>query len=244
MSHPVIPAGAQPCLWMSGGLLTYRLCDREFECDGCPLDAALRGDPLGTLPHEALLVPDCDSGNFPDDRLYTTGHLWIQAAADCQDGTLQCGLDAFAAVFIGRCCRVTYNTSARVCSQGETLCQIDMGMGTLRIGAPVRGTLVDTNPTLPDRPNQLVTAPYADGWIARLIPADASAVEGLWNAEKARERTRFDLQRFRRQVAMQLLAEDAGRVGRCLADGGEPVTDLRQMLGGRTYVELLRQLIY
>ncbi len=30
------------CIWMLAGVLTYRLCDREYDCERCPLDAALR----------------------------------------------------------------------------------------------------------------------------------------------------------------------------------------------------------
>ena len=37
------PAGALPCVWMSAGLVAYKLCDRGFECDGCPFDQAMRG---------------------------------------------------------------------------------------------------------------------------------------------------------------------------------------------------------
>lgn len=38
-------ADSLPCIWMSAGLLSYRLCDREYDCEHCPLDAALRGAP-------------------------------------------------------------------------------------------------------------------------------------------------------------------------------------------------------
>ena len=37
------PAGALPCVWMSAGLVAYKLCDRGFECEGCPFDQAMRG---------------------------------------------------------------------------------------------------------------------------------------------------------------------------------------------------------
>ena len=35
--------GALPCVWMSAGVINYRLCDREYECESCPLDTAIRG---------------------------------------------------------------------------------------------------------------------------------------------------------------------------------------------------------
>ena len=109
---------------------------------------------------------------------------------------------------------------------------------------PAAGSVVKENPALQDRPEQLVTASYTEGWIAEFQAEDMADMEQLVPAELARERSRLDLQRFRRRVAMHLLADDAGRVGRTLADGGELLTDLRQMLGGPKYLDIIREFIY
>lgn len=39
---------AQACVWMEAGVLRYWLCNHDFDCDNCPLDAALRGVPAGS----------------------------------------------------------------------------------------------------------------------------------------------------------------------------------------------------
>lgn len=31
------------CVWMLAGNVDYKLCDREYECDECPFDHAIRG---------------------------------------------------------------------------------------------------------------------------------------------------------------------------------------------------------
>ena len=38
-----------PCVWVSAGVLSYRPCDREYECEGCPLYLALRGGGAGAV---------------------------------------------------------------------------------------------------------------------------------------------------------------------------------------------------
>ena len=53
----------------------------------------------------------------------------------------------------------------------------------------------------------------------------------------------MDLQRFRRRIAVEMLS-DGGTVGRTLADGGEPLADLRQILSGPIYLDILRELIH
>ncbi len=41
-----LPNTALPCVWMTAGLVSYKLCDRRLDCERCPFDAALRGRPL------------------------------------------------------------------------------------------------------------------------------------------------------------------------------------------------------
>jgi hypothetical protein len=38
----LLPQGALPCVWMAAGLVAYKLCDRDLDCDGCPFDRAFR----------------------------------------------------------------------------------------------------------------------------------------------------------------------------------------------------------
>jgi hypothetical protein len=40
--------GLLPCVWMSAGLVAFKLCDLAGECEGCPFDRAMRG--LAPLP--------------------------------------------------------------------------------------------------------------------------------------------------------------------------------------------------
>jgi len=245
VSHRSIPDTARPCLWVSAGLLTYGLCDRDFECERCPLDAALRrGEPLQDRECGGLVAPSRHAGDFPEDRRYTTGHGWVQAGEGQSGGPLRFGLDAFAAATIGRCRGITWNSPGRSLARGETVCRIDLGLGLLWLGAPVRGHLTRENSALQDRPEQLVAEPYTAGWIAEFMAEDMAEVGQLATADVARETSRLDLQRFRRRVAMHLLADDAARVGHTMADGGELLTDLRQMLGGTKYLDIIRELIY
>jgi hypothetical protein len=42
------------CVWMLAGVVSYRLCNRAFDCDHCPLDRALREGARGVDSHERL----------------------------------------------------------------------------------------------------------------------------------------------------------------------------------------------
>ncbi len=59
------------CVWMEAGILSYLLCDREFDCDRCPLDEAMRShfSPDGKHPAPAAkpeAVPREAAFEIPD----------------------------------------------------------------------------------------------------------------------------------------------------------------------------------
>jgi glycine cleavage system H protein len=243
MPHRILPDGAQPCVWMSAGLVTYKICDREFQCDRCPLDAGLREGTLVGSHGEGRLTPRGNVGLFPEDRRYSRGHSWLKAVGRREDGRQRFGLDAFAAAIIGHCAGVSWEVSARTVSQDEAICQIDLGLGMLSVRAPLRGVVVDGNQSLHREPGLLVTAPYEEGWILEFQVADVAELSGLMTAEVARDKARMDLRRFRRRLAVQLFA-DGQAVEQGMPDGGELITDVRQMLGGSAYLDLVGELIH
>ena len=45
----ISPGTPQPpsirCVWMDAGVVNYKLCDRGYDCERCPLDQALHRRP-------------------------------------------------------------------------------------------------------------------------------------------------------------------------------------------------------
>lgn len=56
------------CVWMRAGVIRFWLCDRDFDCEHCPLDAALRSRSWSS-PDDATLS---DSESMED--LVPAGH--------------------------------------------------------------------------------------------------------------------------------------------------------------------------
>ena len=230
---------ARPCIWMSAGLVAYRLCDRDFDCEHCPLDAGLRGGApsLGT-PVPADAAENDVQVVFPPDRSYTEGHLWLRTT---DEGSTQLGLDAFAARLIGRPRSVTFAAAGSFVRQGDTLCALRLEGGSLPITVPLAGIVADTNAALQGDAGIVGSEPYGEGWLATLTPSRPSEAEPFLDEAGAASRAELDLRRFRRLAALRLLSDPA-QVGPTLADGGARIWDLRAMLGPRSYLEVLREL--
>jgi glycine cleavage system H protein len=242
MSH-VAPPIAESCIWMTAGLVSYKLCDRDFDCARCPLDIALRGG-APALPEGGVLSGGGRRGEgFPDDRRYAAGHTW--AATGCRPGepTVRVGLDGFAAALLPRPVLGAGMRGPRELERGDVICDVELPAGTVCVRAPVSGQLERENPALREHPGLIVESPYRDGWLVDMAPAgEERALPGLVDAAEARERAALDLRHFRRRVALHLLA-DVASVGPCMADGGEALTSLSDILGGAQYLEILRGIL-
>ena len=243
MPYPVFAPEARPCVWMCAGLISYKLCERGFDCERCPLDAALRGTMANVASPSPHLDRRRDVQHFPEDRLYSEGHLWVQATARDDVRLWRVGLDAFASAVMGCLTHVHGIPPGSGVQRGDPVSQVDLGIGTLALGAPVGGRVVRSNEALRAHPERAITEPYGDGWLVEIQGLDASGILGLRSASQARAHTDADLTRFRRSLALRLLTEPAGEVPG--ADpASPPLSDLRQVLGGSRYLELVGQFVH
>lgn len=242
MSYPVLAPEAQPCVWMCAGLLSYRLCERGFDCENCPLDAALRGNvAVGTSSGIGLDRPT-DPVSFPDDRLYAPGHVWVQARAGEHARLWRLGLDAFAATVMGCAMEILAVEEGTPLHRGAKVCELELGLGSITISSPLGGELVRTNPGLEARPLRAVTEPYRGGWLVEIQGLDPGAILSLLSASEAQARAERDLRMFRRTLALHLLADPPHPPSKRRRP--PPLTDLRQLLGGPRYVDLVREFVH
>jgi glycine cleavage system H protein len=122
---------------------------------------------------------------FPDDLRYSREHEWVRV--DGQEATI--GITSFAADELGD---IVYLESPE---QGATLKQfaafgvVESVKAVSDLYAPVSGEVIEVNGALHDKPELLNTAPYGDGWIARVKLADPSELEALLDATAYAELT-------------------------------------------------------
>lgn len=240
----VVPQSEQTCVWVSAGVLTYKLCDRDFDCDHCPLNAALRGGSRDAIGFDRAAVSTARAPTtFPDDRYYSTGHTWVQPI-DRRNGRSRFGLDGFAASLISTPLRVVREPARILLHRGDTICEIELEFGALPIAIPLVSHVRRWNPALAADPAAVVIAPYDEGWVAELEPTAADGFGDLFAADEARKQARLDTRRFRRRIGLELLF-DEDNAGLSPADDETlPVSDLRRILGGPQYLAVVREMIH
>jgi glycine cleavage system H protein len=252
MAGNLIPGDDKRCVWMTAGLVAYKLCDRGFDCDGCPFDRALRGGPAvagGPLAGERPAArpprpPQPTSWAFPADRRYHPAHTWV---ADLGGDRVRIGLDGFAARLLGHVGAVILPPPGSRLREGRCACWLEDGGEPIPLRAPVGGTVRRRNGEVRRRPALATADPYDLGWLMDLDlgGADAERAGGgepvrgwrLVDAATARSLAERRLAELAREIA-GAAGETAKEVGPTLADGGEPRTDLRTLLGADRFRRL------
>lgn len=228
------------CVWMDAGLMNYKLCDRNFDCEHCPFDAALHGLP----PAIAAAHIERASANrclveFPEDRRYDAGHTWLLVCR--KDGCIRIGVDGFVASLLPEPQRVLPEAGPGRVRRGQPLCAIEMACGRLELQSPVSGAVARWNVTLRDDPRWLIQSPYELGWIVELTASGELALAGSVSSAVAARRAKLDYRRFLRWAGQRLLLEQ--RSTDAAGSNGGMAWDVRRIVGDAELSRMLQDLV-
>ncbi|HEX3219676.1 MAG TPA: glycine cleavage system protein GcvH [Candidatus Limnocylindria bacterium] len=117
--------------------------------------------------------------NFPADLRYSREHEWVRV--DGEQATI--GVTSYAADELGD---IVYVESPEV---GATLKQfaafgvVESVKAVSDLYAPISGEVTDVNQALASQPELLNSAPYGEGWIAKVTLSDTGELDALLDAE-------------------------------------------------------------
>ncbi len=117
--------------------------------------------------------------NIPADLRYAKSHEWLKRESD---GSVTVGITDYAQNSLGDITYVQVPKVGATLKAGETFGVVESVKAASDLYAPVSGTVVAVNPTLDGAPETVNRAPYSDGWMLKLKPADPAAAEGLLDA--------------------------------------------------------------
>ena len=117
--------------------------------------------------------------NIPEDRRYTKTHEW----AKLDGGLIVVGISDFAQESLGDVVYVETPEVGREVAAGEAVAVIESVKTASDVYAPVAGKIAEVNEALADAPETVNEDPYEGGWLFKIEPADADALEGLLSPE-------------------------------------------------------------
>lgn len=155
------------------------------------------------------------------DRGYHPGHTW----ARYEGGVLaRVGVDQFAAKLLGTPDRVELPPVGTQVRAGRPMAHITRHGRRTAVIAPVSGTVAATNRDLVDHPDELAKAPYDGGWMLELRNDQLRLdLRALLSGDLARRWMDDSVSVLHRMFS-------PGEAVPALADGGEPVDGISDML--------------
>jgi glycine cleavage system H protein len=228
---------------MRAGVLSYRLCDRAFDCEHCLLDKALHG---GESASTAAWTPGewGPSGYrlFPQDRHFSPSHTWALLMGST---SVRLGIDALVAWLLAEATAIELPAVGARLERGEVAATLFAKGGKLTIPAPLSGEVSGHNEAAQGCPELVVSAPYGAGWLVDMAVEPSrknKQFTQLLCGPDMEKLSRSHLHGFHRRTD-DLLAARPARVGATMADGGKALTDPRAMLGPARYLKLVQELL-
>jgi glycine cleavage system H protein len=116
----------------------------------------------------------------PADRKYAKSHEWARLLPD---GRIEIGITDHAQAALGDLVFVEVPEVGRVLEAGAACAVVESVKAASDVYAPIAGTVVESNAALASSPESINEDCYGKGWMIRITPADAAALEGLLGAE-------------------------------------------------------------
>jgi glycine cleavage system H protein len=115
---------------------------------------------------------------FPDDLRYSREHEWVRV--DGEEATI--GITSFAADELGDIVYLESPEPGATLKQFAAFGVVESVKAVSDLYAPISGEVTEVNQALHDNPELLNTAPFGDGWIAKVKLADPSELDALMDA--------------------------------------------------------------
>ena len=115
----------------------------------------------------------------PAELRYTKSHEWVRKEAD---GTVTIGITDHAQEALGDLVFVEAPEAGRKVQAGEAVAVVESVKAASDVYASVGGEVVAGNEALADTPELVNTDPYGAGWIMKIRPSNAAAVDALLDA--------------------------------------------------------------
>ena len=253
----IIPEGELKCSWMTAGVISYKLCDYQYECDNCPFDAAMRnrnlngveqllttrssvqteysGKGAGLQAIEDLLAP-FQHFSLRENLYYHPGHIWVNIE---NPESVKIGIDDLAVrIFPKTSVVLSFAPESKIIS-GRFCCWVVKKVRALPILAPLSGTIISVNSLLSEQPDLLYQDPYGEGWLMTIKPKNLQRdIKKLMFGEAVFVWYQQETEKLRQQF-ISILERQRNIVGQTLCDGGGRHLNLHDVVGSNTYFEII-----
>jgi len=258
-----------PCVWMMADVLKFMLCDRDYDCENCPLYHALRGK--SDLPVEAAQMtdnailglsqqtPKAQQGTEAQintylsqvitgstlylDRCYSPNHFWMYPT---KNGEIVVGLDNNILRLLAPVQKIVppdMDTNLKKNQLCGWLIREDL---TIPLHSPLPGRVTKVNPEFDSLLRTENHLPEDSNWLFQmeLQRGEVQSIDDLCRGEEMLLWYVRKIQMIKQHIREALDESGHTDIGITLADGGEPQKDLEILLGKERFQDLVSALFH
>ena len=251
------------CIWMTAGVISFKLCPLDYDCEHCDFDEVMRSKVRSKRERsrvrrdrskvparpEGIAVAGVDSkkpvfftfsASEADEKLHLhPSHLWLR---QLEGEKWKLGIDKLLAYVLPDAVEVElYGLNTKVL-QNQLFGKIRTPAGTIPLAAPISGRLVQTNPQLSECPELVQQDPYGEGWLVMMESfQNESDLKSYSAGAASRKFLEEEAQHLRFLLKHRGIEVD--NIGNTLPDGGAHIEYLHQVLPAPVCLRLATELI-
>jgi glycine cleavage system H protein len=252
------------CIWMTAGVISFKLCPFNYDCEHCHFDEAMRtqvrservSPEVKRRKSQALVAPEglersrSDSkkplffftfsvGEIEEGLYLHPSHLWARQA---EGQRWRLGIDNLLAYVMPPPVKVELYDSNKEVIQNQVFGKVHTQVGTVFLTVPLSGRLLQTNSRLTQHPELVQEDPYGEGWLAMMDwVQDPPELENFYTGSVGRRFLREEAQHLK--FLLKHRGVEADHIGATLPDGGVNIKYLHQVLPNQVCLRLAGELI-
>jgi len=252
------------CIWMTAGVISFKLCPFNYDCERCDFDKAMRsqvrsgkmsskvkkGVTEASGRREILRMSSGDSkkpflfftfsvGKLDKELYLHPGHLW---ACRIEDKKWRVGVDQLLAYILPPPTKFEWFDLKKDFVQDQVFGKILTQAGPVFLTLPLSGRVIQTNSRLNQCPDLLQQDPYGEGWLAMIEQlTDHSGLEKLHTGLEGKRFLEEEAQHLKFLLKHRGIEVD--QIGDTLGDGGVNIKYLHQVLPAEVCLRLAVELI-
>ncbi|MBN2354478.1 hypothetical protein JXO59_00110 [candidate division KSB1 bacterium] len=256
VSSHIWPEDEKPCIWMQAGLVEYKLCDRQFDCENCPFDALMSGSnkyPVSKERHlkkinvsqKSRIKKSSDHEDiwatyrqiFFDPQAYYGIDFWYIKTIEKKVARI--GLNDLAVLFLPNIREVILPRCNTHIASRQTCAWLVTSEGTIPLCIPIAGKVVRVNDQLLKALNNPDTADRGSLWLFEYESEEIPPL--LPTMLKGNETAVYLMKQWESIVGNmeRALYRHNHLLGVTSQDGGQRLQSVEQMLGEKEYFEII-----
>lgn len=245
--YHIIPENEMKCVWMTSGIIRYKLCSLKYLCEECMFDRVMRNESaamIRTPVVDAALAADLASIESSMPRVdgslfYHRSHCWVKVVSPDE---VVLGINGILARLIYGIKTVVLPKAGETISREQFFAHIIQEKHIVPLISPIDGVITAVNQALTKTPELLRKDFREKGWLVSIKPDNLEHdLRTLVFGHQAIEWYK-KMDRSVSEAIHAVYSVSGAEIGPTMQDGGNFMLNASEMLTSDQYYQIMEVL--